>query len=1725
MSDHGKHARAWRILAAALLALPVGGALVVPTAVADVNEATAPAVTDLQRRVTAGNLHSCAILDTGQVRCWGGNGNGQLGNGTTTASTAPVLVSGLSAVVQLSAGGFHTCALLHGGGVRCWGLNGNGQLGNGSTTDSLVPVTVTGVTTATAIAAGGFHTCAILADGTVSCWGSDGAGGIGDGSPGDTSSAPTAVSGITAANPAKALSLGEFHSCALLADGTVRCWGHNGFGQVGDGTKVDRSVATAVAGLPDPAVDPVLAITTGSSHTCALLDDADRTVRCWGHNAYGSLGHATAVTDGVMQPSTVPVVVRYDDDPDPLVVHLAPVTGVTAMSAGQYHTCARLAAGAVRCWGNNNRGQLGADPQPLTGELEDSVNALAVGGLGATGAVTAGGFHTCALLGTAMKCWGYNFFGQLGGYAPSSPRPVQVTAVTGATAVTVGTDMACALVNADTTDKPVCWGSNADGRLGAGLAAADTTIPVPVSGLPSADAIDAGNGHVCALPATSNAPTCWGLGGNGQLGNGGTGSSAVPVPVSGLTTATTLSAGGTLDGAERGMSCARRTDGRVSCWGRNAHGQLGDGTTTDRSAPVTVQIDTDPDPATTVLADLTGVTAVVTGGSHACALVSDSSVRCWGANGTGQLGDDTTTERHTAVRVQVDTDPDTDDPLTGVVALTAGADFTCARMTGDTAACWGGNGHGQLGDGTTTERHRPTAVPAFDGSTAGKKAKLLTAGDTHTCATRGDGGMSCWGANGSGQLGDGSTTDRPTPVAAYGSAPDEANPFITAIGAGRRNTCARLIDTTVACWGDNAHGQLGDGIGPTSLAPVAVTNLASVGANTIPNPADDTATTTPGTAVVVNVLANDTDADADPLTVTAVGTPTHGGAVNNGDGTVSYTPDAGFCGDDSFTYLVSDGTAEVPATVTVAMNCPPVAVNDTATTTEDTAVVVNVIGNDTDPDGDALTVTAAGDPPRGSTTFSAGNVTYTPDANQCGAPADTFSYTISDGNGHTASAAVTVTLTCANDTPNAADDAAATTENTPVTVNVLANDTDPDGDALSLAGVGAASHGTAAANGSAVDYTPNSGYCGSDSFTYTASDGSTTDTATVNVSVACVADSPRPADDVKTTAEDTATTVNVLANDTDPDGDTLSVTSVTDPPHGTTVNNGDGTVGYTPDPNYCGGDAFSYQVSDGSLTGTATVTITVTCVNDPPVSTDDAATTAEDTVVHVHVLANDTDPDADTLTLVSATDPAHGSTVAGTDSVAYTPDPNYCGSDTFDYTVRDSSAATAVGHVFVTVTCVNDPPVIHPVANRSTPWADTVTELLGADDVDTSDTASYALVSGPVGATVSATGTFSWTPTPVQVGVHTVSVKVTDGAGASSQTSFTVTVTKRAVTIAYSGASTGQYSDPAAVSASLIDTASGAPVSGRAVSFTIGILSTSTSTDAAGLASTSMLLLGPVGNTTVSTVFAGDAAYTAASDADPFTLAKELVTTRFTGAHLTLSASAAVELSALVTEDPDGYAGTALATTQVTFKQVGGGVLCTAMVSVSGPAAGTASCVTTTLGTGSRAIAVSAASPSYAGPVDVSALTVAAPVTGDAAGSGQVGASDDFAFQVKSSKKDAPSGDVVHVFLAGSTAYVVQSSSVTSLARSCTGGSQKVCTVTIQAGSASVSSVDLSTGAVAAVAAGAAIRVDATDAAEPSGGAVPPDRYAVSITGPVPYTLGSPGAQLLISYGNVRVPS
>ncbi|MEW8506355.1 MAG: retention module-containing protein, partial [Candidatus Thiodiazotropha sp.] len=423
-----------------------------------------------------------------------------------------------------------------------------------------------------------------------------------------------------------------------------------------------------------------------------------------------------------------------------------------------------------------------------------------------------------------------------------------------------------------------------------------------------------------------------------------------------------------------------------------------------------------------------------------------------------------------------------------------------------------------------------------------------------------------------------------------------------------------------------------DGNGGTDTATVTVTVSAI---NDAPVATDDTVGTNEDTPVTVDVLPNDSDPDGDTLTVTSVTQGANGSvSIDSVSGNPVYTPDSGYNGTDTFTYTVDDGnggTDTATVTVTVgAVNDAPVATDDTVGTNEDTPVTVDVLPNDSDPDGDTLTVTAVTQGANGSVAIDpvSGNPIYTPNADFNGT--DTFTYTVDDSNGGTDTATVTVTVNAVNDAPVATDDTVGTDEDTPVTVDVLPNDSDPDGDTLTVTAVTQGANGSVAidpVSGNPV-YTPNADFNGTDTFTYTVDDGNGgTDTATVTVTVGAVNDAPVASDDSVGTNEDTPVTVDVLSNDSDPDGDTLTVTAVTQGTNGSVaIDPISGNPVYTPNADFNGTDTFTYTVDDGNGgTDTATVTVTVGAVNDAPVATDDTVGTNEDTPVTVDVLPNDSD--------------------------------------------------------------------------------------------------------------------------------------------------------------------------------------------------------------------------------------------------------------------------------------------------------------------------------------------------------------------------------------------------------------------------------------------------------------------------------------------------------------------
>jgi len=605
---------------------------------------------------------------------------------------------------------------------------------------------------------------------------------------------------------------------------------------------------------------------------------------------------------------------------------------------------------------------------------------------------------------------------------------------------------------------------------------------------------------------------------------------------------------------------------------------------------------------------------------------------------------------------------------------------------------------------------------------------------------------------------------------------------------------------------DSFTYQANDGHGGTDTATVSITVTAP---NDPPQAVQDAYTTAEDTLLTVTapgVLANDTDPEEDPLTVSLVTGPAH--AAANGftlqaNGSFSYQPAANFFGTDSFTYAVNDGhggadTTVVSLTVT-AVNDPPVATANSYTTTEETLLSITapgVLANDSDVEGDTFTAQLVTGPAHaaanGFTLQANGSFSYSPVADFFGT--DSFTYQAVDS--HTAvssSATVNIMVTGVNDPPVALDGSITVLEDTPGSGTLHA--TDIEGDPLTYGIVYQGLKGMAtitnAATG-AYSYTPNADENGLDLFTFIANDGTnTSNIATIIVTITPVSDPPVAQDDHYSTLEDIKLAVEasgVLSNDFDADRDTMTASLLTGPSHaasGGFTLNADGSFTYTPAVNSFGTDQFTYQVSDGNGgTDTATVFITITAVNDEPVAQNDYYSTPEETrltVIAPGVLANDTDVENDTLTAALITGPSHavmnGFQFYPDGSFSYTPAANFFGTDTFLYQVSDGNG-TDMAIVSITVTSSNDTPVAQHgtlAVIEDTP----ASGMLSATDPE-EDPLTFSIIQqgtkGSVAITNASTGAYTYTPADDATGMDVFTFKANDGNADSNVASVTVTI-------------------------------------------------------------------------------------------------------------------------------------------------------------------------------------------------------------------------------------------------------------------------------------------------------------------------------------------------------------
>ena len=543
-------------------------------------------------QISSGRNHSCALLNTGELRCWGWN---WVLGGLENVAT-PTIISDLeSGVETVDSSDVHVCAIVAGGGLKCWGRNESGQLGDGNSGDHRyrhTPQYVSGLTTGVrSVALGARHTCAVLDSGQMKCFGNnwDGQLGIGTSGTGYWSMAPQSVLGLSV--EIEDLSLGAAFGCVLTDDQDILCWGDDSYGQLGMETSGAFTSPVQVSVLGQGVQE----LSLGNRHSCAL--DSLGQVRCWGSNGSGQLG------DGTQQTHLTPVMVSGLG------------TGHKSIAAGVAHSCAVTEAGAAMCWGNNFYGQLG------DGSKTDRPMPVGVSGLtsGVKG-VGAGRNHSCAvtILGAA-KCWGVNISRQLGdGSNTDSSVPVDVVGLDeGVNDIDAGWQFSCALTSAGAV---LCWGANDAGQLGNGDAGTSQYEPVAVFGLDSGvQILSVGDYHACAITSDGGA-VCWGSNSLGRLGNGSTVSSDIPVSVTGLSSGVvSIDAGYT-------HSCAVISSGAVKCWGSNTAGELGDGSRDTYSSTPRAVIGVD------------NAVGVAIGVEHTCAILDNGSVVCWGDSGDGQIG-------------------------------------------------------------------------------------------------------------------------------------------------------------------------------------------------------------------------------------------------------------------------------------------------------------------------------------------------------------------------------------------------------------------------------------------------------------------------------------------------------------------------------------------------------------------------------------------------------------------------------------------------------------------------------------------------------------------------------------------------------------------------------------------------------------------------------------------------------------------------------------------------------------------------------------------------------------------------------------------------------------------------------------------------------------------------------------------------------------------------------
>lgn len=644
--------------------------------------------------ISLGYRHACGLTTDGDVKCWGYNYYSQLGDGLTAARSTPFVVA--SGYSKISAGDDITCGIKN-GDVYCWGNNSVGQMGVGTTggTRTLPALTLDQAADFTEVSAGSSYACAINTNKELYCWGNNGSGNLGDGTK-DTRTLPVLIGTGFVQVRAQAVSYVNKTTCALKDDNFIYCWGNNGSGQVGDGTTTERLVPTATFGGYE--FDDV---SLGTLHACGKLTDGG--LRCWGSNSYnwnplGGLGNGVYITNNSVNK---PELVLGGDS-------------FTTVSAGWNATCGVNSLGRVKCWGDFNRGFM-ADPAghirlvPMVSDLGESYSQMATGPGGNCGITSAG----------LLKCWG-----GWDGYDPAYRTQ----------SIGDGTNIL-------------------------------RTSPVVIDRGRVYTQVSSGGQYSCGIRDTGFI-YCW-----GKI-NGGA-NSIRPVKVDGAVTYKSVTVGGT-------HSCGITTADVLKCWGTSNNGSIGAGVTSATYA-------------TPVVID-SGVSysKVAVAGWNTCAITTAGVLKCWGYNYYGAVGVGTAVYSYNLPQVVMDGTKFIDVTL-------GGGDSVCAISEGKDLYCWGNGDYYRLGLGNTTAYTAPQIVAS------GTKFDSVMAGVTAGCAIRSsDQRVMCWGTNApygvlTGVLGNNNT------AATTPQLISDTDSYIS-LGAPSTAMCGVTTAQVLKCWGSNRYG-------------------------------------------------------------------------------------------------------------------------------------------------------------------------------------------------------------------------------------------------------------------------------------------------------------------------------------------------------------------------------------------------------------------------------------------------------------------------------------------------------------------------------------------------------------------------------------------------------------------------------------------------------------------------------------------------------------------------------------------------------------------------------------------------------------------------------------------------------------------------------------------------------------------------------------------------------